>query len=369
MKFDRRLFFNFDWTLLVLILVISFIGILNIYSAGNSLDNFRQETLYIKQAQWIIIGLILIGIIICIDYRFICRFAYVIYALSIMLLFVVALFGYATHGSQRWVTLGGFSFQPSELVKLTIIIALAKYFDDHMTERSYSLKELLMPFFIVLIPFLFILKQPDLGTALMLIFIAISISFFIGIQWKSLLLSVTGGLMIVPFSWFFLKDYQKERIMTFFDPENDPLGAGYHIIQSIIAVGSGGIFGKGYLKGTQTQLKFLPVQQTDFVFSVFAEEWGFLGGLILMTMFLILILWCLKIALHSRDLLGLLLSFGITMLIFWEVFINVGMVLGMLPVVGIPLPFLSYGGSSMVVLMIAMGLLLNVSMRRFVLHP
>jgi rod shape determining protein RodA len=157
--------------------------------------------------------------------------------------------------------------------------------------------------------------------------------------------------------------------MTFLDPDSDPLGSGYHIIQSIIAVGSGGIFGKGYLRGTQTQLKFLPVQQTDFVFSVFAEEWGFIGGLVLMIMFVVLILWCLKIALHSRDLLGMLISFGVTMLIFWEVFINIGMVLGMLPVVGIPLPFLSYGGSSMVVLMIATGLLLNVSMRRFVLHP
>lgn len=369
MKFDRRLFFNFDWTLLVLILVISVIGILNIYSAGNSLHNFRQETLYIKQVQWIALGLILIGIIICIDYRFICRFAYVIYAISILLLIVVALYGYATHGSQRWIVVGGFFFQPSELVKLTIIIALAKYFDDHMTERSYGLKELLMPFIIVIIPFLFILKQPDLGTALMLIFIATSVCFFIGIKWRSLLLAVSGGFILAPFSWFFLKDYQKERIMTFFNPENDPLGAGYHIIQSIIAVGSGGIFGKGYLKGTQTQLKFLPVQQTDFVFSVFAEEWGFLGGLILMIMLLILILWCLKIAMYSRDLIGLLLSFGITMLIFWEVFINVGMVLGMMPVVGIPLPFLSYGGSSMVVLMTAMGLLLNVSMRRFILHP
>jgi rod shape determining protein RodA len=369
MKFDRRLFFNFDWTLLILILVISFIGILNIYSAGSSLEIFRHETLYIKQAQWIIIGLIIIGIIICIDYRFICRFAYVIYAISILLLILVALYGYATHGSQRWISLWGFSFQPSELVKLTIIIALAKYFDDHMIERSYSLKELLMPFFIVLIPFLFILKQPDLGTALMLMFITLSMIFFIGIQWRSLLMVVTGALILVPFSWFFLKDYQKGRIMTFFNPEDDPLGAGYHIIQSIIAVGSGGIFGKGFLKGTQTQLKFLPVQQTDFVFSVFAEEWGFMGGLILMIMFLILILWCLKIALTSRDLLGVLVSFGIAALIFWEVFINVGMVLGMLPVVGIPLPFLSYGGSSMVVMMTAMGLLLNVSMRRFVLHP
>jgi rod shape determining protein RodA len=265
--------------------------------------------------------------------------------------------------------LGGFFFQPSELVKLSIIIVLAKYFDDHIIERSYKLRELYIPFLIVVIPFLLILKQPDLGTALILIFLILSITFFIGIEWKSVLIACTGGIILMPMSWLILKDYQKERIMTFFNPENDPLGAGYHILQSIIAVGSGGIFGKGYMKGTQTQLKFLPVQQTDFVFSVFAEEWGFIGGVILVVMFLILILWCLKIALHSRDLLGMLIAFGITMLVFWEVFINVGMVLGMLPVVGIPLPFLSYGGSSMVVLMAAMGLLLNVSMRRFILYP
>jgi rod shape determining protein RodA len=369
MKFDRRLFFNFDWTLLVLVLLISSIGLLNIYSAGYSLDNLRQETLYVKQAKWIVMGLLSIGVIICIDYRLICRFGYVIYAISIFLLLLVAVYGFATHGSQRWIGVGGFFFQPSELVKLTIIIALARYFDDHMIERSYRLKELLIPFFIVMLPFLLILKQPDLGTALMILFIAFSLTLFIGIQWKSLLTAITSGLLLIPMAWFLLKDYQKERIMTFFNPEDDPLGAGYHIIQSIIAVGSGGMFGKGYLKGTQTQLKFLPVQQTDFVFSVFAEEWGFLGGIILIILFAVLILWCLKIALNSRDLLGVLLSFGITMFIFWEAFINIGMVLGMLPVVGIPLPFLSYGGSSMLVLMTATGLLLNVSMRRFILHP
>ncbi len=369
MKIDRRLLFNFDWILLGLILLISLVGLLNIYSAGYSLDNLRQETLYLKQGQWIIIGLVLMGVVTCFDYRFICRYAYVIYAISVFLLVLVALYGYATHGSQRWIVLGGFFFQPSELVKLTIIIALAKYFDDHVMERNYSLRDLYMPFLIVLIPFLFILKQPDLGTALILMFLMLSITFFMGIEWRSLLLACTGGIILIPLSWLFLKDYQKDRILAFFNPESDPLGSGYHILQSIIAVGSGGIFGKGYLRGTQTQLKFLPVQQTDFVFSVFAEEWGFIGCIILVAMFLILILWCLKIALHSRDLLGMLLSFGITMLVFWEVFINIGMVLGMLPVVGIPLPFLSYGGSSMVVLMTAMGLLLNVSMRRFILYP
>jgi rod shape determining protein RodA len=220
-----------------------------------------------------------------------------------------------------------------------------------------------------MIPFLFILKQPDLGTALILLILFISITLFVGIQWKSFLIAAVSMIVLTPISWLFLKDYQKERVLTLFDPEGDPLGSGYHIIQSIIAVGSGGILGKGYMKGTQTQLKFLPVQQTDFVFSVFAEEWGFLGGLFLMILFLSLILWCLKTALSARDLLGMLISFGVTMLLFWEVFINIGMVLGLLPVVGIPLPLFSYGGSSMVVLMTAIGLVMNVSMRRYVLQP
>ena len=369
MNIDRRLFFNFDWVLLTLIMIISFIGLFNIYSAGYSLDDFKQETLYIKQFQWIITGLVLMAITICIDYRFICRFAYIIYAASIFLLIIVALYGYATHGSQRWIVIGGFFLQPSELVKLSMIIALAKYFDDHSMDKSYSLRELFIPFLIVMIPFLLILKQPDLGTALSLIILFFSITFFVGIKWRSFFIAAASAIILTPIGWFLLKDYQKERILTFFDPERDPLGSGYHIIQSIIAVGSGGILGKGYLRGTQTQLKFLPVQQTDFVFSVFAEEWGFLGGLILMSLFLSLILWCLKIALHARDLLGMLLSFGITMLLFWEVFINIGMVLGVLPVVGIPLPFFSYGGSSMVMLMTAIGLVMNISMRRFILQP
>jgi len=192
--------------------------------------------------------------------------------------------------------------------------------------------------------------------------------FFIGVNWRSVAIVLAGCLMLMPLGWHFLKDYQKDRLITFLNPESDPLGAGYHILQSMIAIGSGGIFGKGFLKGSQTQLKFLPEQQTDFVFSVFAEEWGFIGGLILVILFMSLIFWGLKIALHSRDLLGTLMAFGITALISWEVFINIGMVLGILPVVGIPLPFLSYGGSAMIVLMTATGLLMNVSVRRFILQ-
>ena len=366
-KFDRRIFQYFDWTLLALVLGICAIGIINIYSAVFSIGE-RQIPLYLKQIQWVFLGSFFMMIVFLIDYRVINEVAYLIYGISVALLVVVFLYGYTTHGSQRWISLGGFSFQPSELMKLTIILALSRYFDDHKSNEPYTLKELFIPFLIVIVPFLLILKQPDLGTALIIMIIFASIILFIGVNWKSVAIVLAGCLMLIPLGWGFLKDYQKDRLVTFLNPDNDPLGAGYHIIQSMIAVGSGGFFGKGFLKGSQTQLKFLPEQQTDFVFSVFAEEWGFIGALFLIIMFMSLILWGMKIALHSRDLLGTLIAFGITVLISWEVFINIGMVLGILPVVGIPLPFLSYGGSAMIVLMTAIGLLMNVSVRRFILQ-
>jgi rod shape determining protein RodA len=253
-------------------------------------------------------------------------------------------------------------------MKVVIIITLARYFDNHKSNEPYKLKELFIPLLIVAVPFLLILKQPDLGTALILIIIFVSIVFFMGVDKKSLIFVLISGLVFIPTAWLFLKDYQRERLITFLDPESDPLGSGYHIIQSMIAIGSGEIFGKGFLSGSQTQLKFLPEQQTDFVFSVFAEEWGFIGSFLLIVMFIVIILWGLKIALQARDLLGTIIAFGVTALISWEVFINIGMVLGILPVVGIPLPFFSYGGSAMLSLMAAIGLLINVSARRFILQ-
>jgi rod shape determining protein RodA len=366
-KIDRRLFANFDWVLLGLVLLISGIGILNLYSAGYNL-RVTEEHLYTKQMSWILLGLIMMIIAFSVDYHIIIRHAYLIYVVSVLLLFLVSFYGNIVHGSQRWLVIWGFSFQPSELMKLAIIIVLVRYFDDNM-EKGYYPANLLILLTIVGIPFFMIVRQPDLGTAMFLMVLFLSMAVFAGVGRKLLIRLGLGGMIFAPLCWFFLKDYQRERILTFLNPERDPLGAGYHIIQSIIAIGSGGIWGKGFLKGTQTQLRFLPEQQTDFAFSVFAEEWGFIGVSVLMFIFLMLILWGLKITRYSRDLPGALTAFGVTMFVFWGIFINIGMVIGIFPVVGIPLPFFSYGGSSMIVLMTGVGLLMNVSMRRFILQP
>jgi len=365
-RFDRRLFINFDWTFFLLILIILSIGLVNLYSAGFAIS--QDTSLCLKQGRWIILGFICMIFAFSVDYRSIVRHAYLIYGVTILLLIVVLLYGYVIQGSQRWIVFMGFSFQPSELMKLSVIIILAKYFDENKLNRPLVLKDMLYPGLMAIVPFLLILRQPDLGTALIVLIIFMSIVLFVGVNWKTLSITSITGVLLLPLAWFALKDYQKGRIITFLAPENDPLGAGYHIIQSMIAIGSGEWWGKGFLKGTQTHLRFLPEQQTDFVFSVFAEEWGFIGVLVLMILFFSLIAWGLKISLQAKDYLGTLVAFGITMFVAWSVLINVGMVLGLLPVVGVPLPFMSYGGSSVVVLLTAMGLMLNISMRRFLLH-
>ncbi|MEA2013753.1 MAG: rod shape-determining protein RodA [Thermodesulfobacteriota bacterium] len=366
MKIDRRLFSNFDWVLLGLVFLVSGIGILNLYSAGYNLSADR-EFLYMKQIVWVLLGLIMMIIVFSVDYHFIIRNAYLIYAASVVLLVLVFFYGNTTHGSQRWLTLWGFSFQPSEFMKLSIIIVLARYFDDN-AGKGYRFGNLVILLTVVGTPFFLVARQPDLGTALFMIVLSFSIVVFIGVGRNFLIYFTMGGVILTPLYWFLLKGYQRERILTFLSPERDPLGAGYHIIQSMIAIGSGGSWGKGFLKGTQTQLRFLPEQQTDFAFSVFAEEWGFAGVLVLMFIFFVLIMWGVKITRYSRDLSGALMAFGVTMFVFWGVVINVGMVIGMFPVVGIPLPFFSYGGSSMIALMTGAGLLMNVSMRRYILQ-
>jgi rod shape determining protein RodA len=278
---------------------------------------------------------------------------------------VVLLFGKTAMGATRWIDLGFFHLQPSEIMKIVIIIALARYFSKSRHFRGYSLRELMIPFVLLGIPALLIMKQPDLGTAMLIIFIGATITLFAGIgRWTLLILSVMGAGAAWG-GWFLLRDYQRERIHTFLNPERDPLGSGYHIIQSKIAVGSGGLFGKGYMDGTQSQLSFLPERHTDFVFSVLAEEWGFVGSSILLLLYLFLIIWGIYIARRASDRFGMFLAVGVVAMIFWHIVVNLGMVIGLSPVVGGPLPLFSYGGTNMVTTMIGVGLLLNVSMRRF----
>jgi rod shape determining protein RodA len=364
MMIDRRLFIHFDWKLLGIVLLIASIGILNLYSATSNVD-ISGTPLYLKQIFWLLIGIVVTITIAFIEYRFYSDFAYIAYTLSFFLLLVVLGFGVVTSGAQRWIKIGPFSFQPSEFVKISLILVLAKFFHRPPRREGYTLKDLSFPFILLILPMMLILKQPDLGTAIVLLLVFISVLLFVKIRWSSLIILVLGGTSVLPLLWSFLKEYQKRRIITFFNPDLDPLGVGYHIIQSKIAVGSGGIIGKGFMRGTQCKLGFLPEQQTDFIFSVLTEEWGLIGSILVMGLYFILILWGLRIAVQSKDRFGALLAFGVVAMLFWHVFINIGMVLGLMPVVGIPLPLLSYGGSFLISNLIGIGLLLNVSMRRY----
>ncbi|MDY6856930.1 MAG: rod shape-determining protein RodA [Thermodesulfobacteriota bacterium] len=364
MKFDRRFILHFDWIIFSLAIIIASIGITNLYSATFNISESYRSPVYIKQLYWIIVGLFAMALSFSIDYRHIDRYAYHIFLASLILLILVIPFGKSISGAKRWIQLGIISLQPSELIKLTIILALAKYFKKYQGYNLGLLQGLIKPLIIISFPFFLIVHQPDLGTALIIILISFSILIFNGT--KRTILSMIFFFFPLSLAIFYnLKDYQKLRLLTFLNPNLDPLGSGYHITQSKIAIGSGYIYGKGYLKGTQTQLNFLPEQHTDFIFSVLAEEWGFIGSLSITSLYLLLILLCIKIATNAKDDFGTLVAFGISVMIFWHVFINIGMSIGILPVVGVPLPLLSYGGSSAVTIFIAMGLLINISTRRF----
>jgi rod shape determining protein RodA len=361
---DRRLFIHFDWTILGVVLILSLISILNLYSTSVN-EEMAGSPAYLKQIFWLLIGLALMGGIAFVEYRHFADFAFIIYSAALLLLLVVLAYGIATSGAQRWVRVGSLSFQPSEFVKISLILALAKFFQKPPSREGYSLRDLLIPFLLLIIPMVLILKQPNLGTAIILLLVFLSVLFFVKIRWSSLLILALSGAAIVPLFWNVLKDYQKRRIVNFFNPDLDPLGAGYHHIQSKIAVGSGGILGKGFMEGTQSKLGFLPEQQTDFIFSALGEEWGLIGSFIVMGLYFFLIWWGLRIAVQSKDRFGAIVAFGVVAMFFWHVFINIGMVLGLMPVVGLPLPFLSYGGSFLLSTLLGMGLLLNVSMRRY----
>lgn len=361
--FDRRLVQNFDYLLLALVLLIAGMGIVNLYSAG--FNRGEGTPLYIKQMYWLAVGLGLMILTLIYDYRHLEKLGYPIYILSILLLVGVMVAGKTVYGSRRWLLLGPISFQPSELAKIGVILALATYFNRRPCLEAMDLKDLVFPGLLVLLPVALIIKQPDLGSGILVLLVAASMIFFAGVRWRTLIRGVLTLGLCSPLIWHFLKDYQRLRVLTFLNPERDPLGVGYHILQSMIAVGSGQFWGKGFLQGTQSQLYFLPEQHTDFVFSVFAEEWGFIGSAVLLLLFTGLALWGLQVARDCKERFGHFLALGVTALIFWQIFINLCMVTGFLPVVGIPLPLFSYGGSSLITTLLGVGFLLNIRMRRY----
>lgn len=362
---DRRLVQNFDWVLLLLLLLLAAISILNLYSATYATRDVGGSQVFFKQIYWFLIGFFVFLLMTTFNYYALERLAYPAYILMVALLVLVLLLGKVTSGSQRWLSLGPVSFQPSELAKIAMVIVLAKFFSEKRGHQGYRLRDLWQPLLLIAAPSVLILKEPDLGTALLLIVVCFSMILFVKVYWKSLVVLLLSALCVAPFIWLNLKSYQRMRILTFLRPDMDPFGAGYHINQSKIAIGSGLLWGKGFLNGTQTRLHFLPEQHTDFALSVLAEEWGFIGSVILLLIYLFLILWGLNIAKVSKDRFGSIMAVGIVALIFWQVVINVGMVTGLLPVVGIPLLLFSYGGSSLISTMAGMGLLMNISMRRF----
>jgi rod shape determining protein RodA len=360
----RRILSNFPWQLAGLVLLIAALGVWNLVSASRS----AHKPVWVDQLWFMGAGVLLALTLTAIDDRTFHRLAYLFWAVVVVLLVVVLLKGRSVMGARRWLAMGQLRFQPSELAKLAVALAVARWFHDDAQRRAgpYGLRQLVIPMALTLVPAVLILKQPDLGTALIVAAVGATVILFAGVRWRSLT-ALLGALVVAAvLVWPHLKPYQRKRVETFLNPEGDVLGAGYHATQSMIAVGSGQGTGKGWGQGTQSLLSFLPEQHTDFIFSVWAEEHGLLGCLVLLGLYLGLVSAALTIVGNARDRFGHLLAAGVTGMIFWQAAVNMGMVVGLLPVVGVTLPLMSYGGTSVLVVFLGIGLLANVAVRRFV---
>jgi rod shape determining protein RodA len=348
-----------SWSLIFWICCIFAIGFAMLYSASKGMQPWAGPQLI-----RFIVGLGMLMAVAVTDVRILLRYAYVFYALVFVLLMVVEVKGFVGGGAQRWVDLGFINLQPSELMKPAIVLALARYFHGVGIDEIGRPSTLVFPLVLILLPVALVIIQPDLGTALLIIMVSAVVLFMAGVRlWK--FLTVGGlGLAAIPLAWPMLHDYQKDRIRTLMDPERDPLGTGYHILQSKIALGSGGLFGKGFMAGTQAHLNFLPERQTDFIFTMLAEELGMVGGLVLLALYVILLIYGYAIAFRCRHQFGRLVAMGLTTSFFLYFFINIAMVMGLIPVVGVTLPFISYGGTSLLTLMFSVGLLMNIHVHR-----
>ncbi|HVB16554.1 MAG TPA: rod shape-determining protein RodA [Stellaceae bacterium] len=349
-----------QWALMLLVALIAGIGFAMLYSAANgSLHPWAS-----RQMTRFAIALVAMVAAALIDIRYWFRSAYWIYGIALLLIVAVDVHGRAGLGAQRWISIGTFQLQPSEIMKIALVLALARYFHGLSAENAGRIRYLIVPALLILAPTALVLKQPDLGTAMMLLAAGAILFFLGGVRLWVFGVGALAAAATAPLAWSMLRDYQKTRLYTFLQPDRDPLGAGYHILQSKIALGSGGLWGKGFLLGTQSHLSFLPEKQTDFIFTMIAEEFGLVGSATLLALYVLVIFYAFAIALRSRSQFGRLLGLGIAVNFFLYAFINMAMVMGLIPVVGVPLPLVSYGGTAMVTVMLGFGLLMNTGIHR-----
>jgi rod shape determining protein RodA len=364
---ERTAFKRIDWNFIIVILSLNILGLINLFSATHGPDSVDVENLFVNQIVWLVSGWSLFFIMTFIDYSLLSRLAWLAYFFNLGAILWVTFFGNVALGAQRWIDFGFFKYQPSETMKLCLILIMARLLSStNISSAGLSFFQLLLPLLVLLTPFALVVEQPDLGTAMMLMAIGGSMIIFVRVR-KSILIGLTlAGLIAAPLAWKFgLRDYQKARVVNFLYPSTDPKGSGYNSIQSKIAVGSGMFTGKGFRKGTQSQLEFLPERHTDFIYSVLSEEHGFIGSITTLGLFCILFLVGIRIASSARDKFGALCCVGAICYIFWHMFVNMGMVIGLLPIVGVPLPLLSYGGSSMLTTMLSLGIISSVAYRRY----
>lgn len=364
---------NSFFIILVIALLICSLGVLSIYSSTYQKEGKLWQSIFERQMLWISLGLLLFCVISSVNYRRFWDWTYFLYCASLFFLLFVFILGTTRLGAQRWLRIGWFNFQPSELAKISMVIFLARYFsrkaadDFELLSGKFGIfRGLALPFFFTVLPVALIIEQPDLGSGLILLAIFIAMLYLTNVKLRYIGIFLLVVSLPVPFLWHFLRDYQKDRLLVFLNPNIDPLGAGYTVIQSKIAIGSGWLWGKGWLSGTQSQLHFLPESHTDFIFATFSEEWGFLGSVALLCLYYILIRQGFLIARRTKDSFGKLLAYGITLMLAIQVSVNVAMNLGMAPVVGIPLPLMSYGGSSIFITFVALGILVNIDKTRAV---
>lgn len=359
----RQKLWQIHWFFVFMLLVTASVGFAMLYSAGGG----NVDPWAMRHAFRFAFGLVVMIGVAVVDTRLWLRYAYAIYFVVLLLLGAVDISGYMGMGARRWINVGFINLQPSELMKIAMVLALARYFHGGSLEDIRRPTFLIPPLFIIAAPMALVLRQPDLGTAVILLITAAGLFFMAGVRiWKFVLVAVSG-LAAAPFAWQSLHEYQRKRVLTFLDPESDPLGAGYHIIQSKIAFGSGGLSGRGFMQGTQGHLNFLPEMQTDFIFTMLSEEMGLIGGLALLALYAVLLVYGIAISLRSRSHFGCLLGMGVTITFFLYVFINMAMVMGVIPVVGVPLPLISYGGTAMLTLLFGFGLLMGVWVHRDVM--